>query len=169
MPLAKRFFPVSFRSWEKENPGIAKLFADAPVLDCWHCEGSLLHPKPHGIVVIWTSLSEAKSQKEIRELYWCCKGRCDDALRQRYSSEEVVDGWEDISDIVVPIAYIRFIMAALNQFQRGETMSEDAFKNYKRLLLNLYPLVARDMTSIERKRISLLSTVPAFLGGWGSD
>src|SRR5205823_3247505 len=45
--LAKRFFPASLAAWQKEHPGVAKIFDDEPVLSCWYCKKSLLHPKPH--------------------------------------------------------------------------------------------------------------------------
>jgi hypothetical protein len=45
--------------------------------------------------------------------------------------------------------------------------SDDALKNAKALLLNLFPLVARDMTEKENERIKNLRMVPSFLGGWG--
>jgi len=38
----------------------------------------------------------------------------------------IIDGWEEISDLIIPIAYIRWIMAVLNKLQRGESFSEEA-------------------------------------------
>jgi hypothetical protein len=79
----------------------------------------------------------------------------------------LVDGWEDISDLVIPIAYVRWIVAMLNEYQRGKSHSDSAFEKCRQLLLNLYPLVSRDMTEEERKRISELGVIPAHMGGWG--
>lgn len=167
LPLAKRFFPVSVGAWQREHPGIAKIFANEPTLDCWYCKKSLLHPELHGIVVILTSLSQDKKPRETKHVYWCCKGQCDRALEQRYSGDECVDGWDDIPDIIAPVAYIRWVTVILNQLQRGDKFSDEAFKSIKDLLLNLFPLVARDMTEKERNRISDLSAIPHYLGGWG--
>jgi hypothetical protein len=169
LPLAKRFFPVSFHSWEKEHPRAASIFSDEPALDCWHCNKSLLQPKPHGIVVTWSSLPDDQQPRATKHVYWCCKGQCDRALKARYRTKGLIDGWEDIPDILAPIAYIRWVVVTLNQFQSGVTMSEEAFASTKQLLLNLFPLVARDMTAKEKERISELSAIPSYLGGWGYD
>jgi hypothetical protein len=165
--LTKRFFPVSFTTWQKENPGISKIFDEEPALSCCYCGKSLLHPKTHGIVVVWTSVSTAEKSGTTEHVYWCCKGRCDRALKEKYWHKGIVDGWEDIPDMVAPIAYIRWVMVTFNQFQRGEKFTDEAFESMKTLLLNLYPLVARDMTASERDRISALSAIPNYLGGWG--
>ena len=127
--VAKRFFPASLSVWEKEHPLPAKIFADEPALSCFYCNKSLLHPKPHGIVVIWTSWSKADDSKQTEHLYWCCKGRCDKALKDKYWHKEIVDGWEDIPDLTAPIAFIRWVAVSLNKFQHGEKYSDEAFKN----------------------------------------
>jgi hypothetical protein len=167
LALAKRFFPVSFSAWQKEHPTPAKVFGDEPILTCCYCNKSLLHPKPHGIVVIWTSFEAEK--KHTEHFYWCCKGQCDQALREKYRRKGMWDGWEDIPDLVAPIAYVRWVTVIFNQLHRGDGFSKEAFENIKSLLLNLFPLIARDMTAKERQRISDLSVIPHYLGGWGYD
>ncbi|MGP1677270.1 MAG: restriction endonuclease [Burkholderiales bacterium] len=169
--LAKRFFPISVAAWKKEYPTPANLFNEAPTLTCVYCGKSLLHPKPHGIVVIWSTRSrDEKSLKERTEhLYWCCKGQCDRALNQQYYREGITDGWEDIPDLIIPLSYVRWVMVTLNQLHGGVTYSDEVLKNMKDLLLNLFPLVSRDMTGDERERIRGLSVIPSYLGGWGYD
>jgi hypothetical protein len=49
------------------------------------------------------------------------------------------------------------------------TYSEDAIKKMRVLLINLFPLVCRDMTEAEKERIKSLAAVPSHLGGWGYD
>jgi hypothetical protein len=169
LALARRFFPISIERWQKEHPTPAKIFHEEPALLCWYCKKSLLLPEPHGIVVVWTSLSnEGESRREHTEhVYWCCKGRCDDVLRVRYRRENIIDGWEDIPDLLIPIIYIRWVMTVLNEFHGGMTYSVDALENTKKLLLSIFPLVCRDMTEGERTRIEHLSMVPHYLGGLG--
>ena len=148
LTLAKRFFPKSLVRWQKDHPAPAKIFREEPALFCWYCKKSLLLPKPHGIVVVWTSLPrEGQPRREHTEhVYWCCKGRCDKALQAQYRRKDLIDGWEDILDLLIPIAYIRWGMTTFNEFHRGMTYSTDALANSKKLLLNLFPLVCRDMT-----------------------
>lgn len=165
--LARRFFPISVTSWEKEHPRAAKIFKDEPHLTCHYCEKDLLQPKPHGNVVIWTRFSEAEELRKTEHLYWCCAGNCDHILKAKYYHLGIIDGWESISDLVAPPAYIRWVVSVLNDFQREGAYSKEAFDSLKTLLLNLFPLVARDPTTKERDRISDLSVIPHYLGGWG--
>jgi hypothetical protein len=169
LALAKRFFPPSLARWRKEHPTPAQIFRDEPVLCCGHCQKSLLFPEPHGIVVVWTSLPEEDqpSKEHIEHVYWCCKGLCDHILQARYGSKDLIDGWEDIPDLLIPIAYIRCVMTTLNELHRGLTYSPGAFEHLKELLLNLFPLVCRYMTEEEEERIKSLAIVPHYFGGWG--
>jgi hypothetical protein len=169
--LAQRFFPVSISKWKMEHPAPAKLFREEPALSCVYCGKSLLDPKPHGIVVVWTTLSRNEELRKERTefLYWCCKGPCDKVLQQRYYRKGIIDGWEDIADLIIPVTYIRWVMVMLNRLHGGMTCSDEAFKNVKTLLLNLFPLVSRDMRAKEKERIDGLSVIPSYLGGWGFD
>jgi hypothetical protein len=54
---------------------------------------------------------------------------------------------------------IRWVVVTLNHFQAGQTYSNEAFANMKALLLNLFPLVARDMTAAEKDRINNLKMI----------
>jgi restriction endonuclease len=169
LALAKRFFPKSLVHWQKEHPTPAKIFREEPALFCWHCKKSLLLPKPHGIVVVWTTLQEEDHprREHTEHVYWCCKGRCDSALEAHYGRQDLTDGWEDIPDLLMPIAYIRWVMTMFNEFHRGMTYSADALANSKKLLLNLFPLICRDMTEEENERINRLAMIPPYLAGWG--
>jgi hypothetical protein len=165
--LAKRFFPESFARWQKEHPRAAKIFAEEPALTCHLCNKSLLHPKPRGIIVVWTSW-EAET-RTTEHVYWCCKGQCDRALKEKYYRRGIVDGWDDIPDLIAPIAYLRWAMVIINQLQRGDKFIDEAIDNMKTFLLNLFPFVSRDMTASENERIADLSAIPSYLGGWGYD
>jgi hypothetical protein len=165
--LARRFFPISFGTWQRDHPSPAKIFRDEPELKCFNCGNSLLRPKPHGIVVAWESVPDPRIPRRTEHLYWCCKGQCDRELSSKYRRTGIVDGWEDIPDLIAPIAFIRWVMTIFNEFHSNMTYSDDAFKNVKTFLLNLFPLVARDMTEEEKKRIENLSLIPPEFGGWG--
>lgn len=169
--LAQRFFPLSVSKWKNEHPKAAELFDKPPALTCAYCHKSLLDPSPRGIVVIWSRIKslEAPDKEHTEHVYWCCKGACDTALKGRYSQDHLIDGWEDIPDLIIPLTYIRWVMAMLNELHAGCTYSDSAHENYKELLLNLFPLVARDLTEGEQSRIQDLSALPSYVGGWGYD
>lgn len=81
----------------------------------------------------------------------------------------MIDAWEDIDDLIIPITFIRWVLVSFNEFHAGITYSEEAFKNAKQLLTNIFPLVSWDMTDLEKERIRSLMRVPSFLGRWGYD
>jgi len=169
--LAKRFFPLSWSRWEKEHPSPANIFRDEPKLYCHNCNKSLLTPEPHGNIVIWTSILDqtSKRKEHTEHLYWCCKGKCDKALKSRYYRKGLVDGWEDIPDLIIPVVYIRWIMGTLNELHCGATYSDEAFDKSKEFLLNMFPLVSRDSTNVEIDRFKSVATIPSYLGGFGYD
>ncbi|MDI1250299.1 MAG: hypothetical protein PSV13_15660 [Lacunisphaera sp.] len=92
--------------------------------------------------------------------YWCCKGGCDHALSAQYRKPGIVDGWEDIPDLAIPAEYLRWIMAILNHFHREDSYSKEAFEALKEFLINLFPLVCRDQTDVERERLGELAMLP---------
>ena len=169
LELTKRFFPVSCERWKKDHPSPAKLFEEDPNLFCAYCKNSLLQPKPHGIVVLWTisSRDDTGSQDHTEHVYWCCKGKCDKILKRQYARDGITDVWDDITDLTVPPLYVRWVMTLLNELHSGKTYSNEALESMKTLLLNLFPLISRDMSAQEEERIRSLSMIPDFLGGLG--
>jgi hypothetical protein len=167
LTLARRYFPVSAAAWSREHPIPAKIFHDEPELFCANCQKDLLRPAPSGIVVEWSSFDPDGSAKGIEAVYWCCKGGCDQALARRHSRAEWIDGWEDIPDLVAPIAYLRWFLTVINEIHSGKKYSAKAMADMKKLLINLFPSIAREMTGAEKERIMRLRMIPSALGGWG--
>ena len=169
LELAKRFFPLSMARWAAEHPSPANIFGEEPDLSCHYCRKSLLVPEIHGIVVVWTRRRpEGESpNEETVAVYWCCNDRCDQALAARYRHERFSDSWEDIPDLTIPIVYLRWIMSMLNELRGGDRYSDEAFDNMKKLLINLFPLVSRHMTTDEKARVQSLTMIPWYLGGMG--
>lgn len=166
LQLAKRYFPISTEKWMRENPEPAKIFATHPSLNCRHCGKDLLAPKPSGIVVIWQSRGD-RGKKHVDDFYWCCKGHCDEVLRSLPREKGLVDGWEDIPDVAIPLLFARWVMVTLNEFQGGDTYSPEAFDQLKEFMLSIYPYVARHPTRREIERMKRLTQIPAELGGLG--
>ncbi len=165
--LAARYFPRSFATWTRENPRPAKIFSDAPRLLCEYCGRDLtpekgvkgLRDKNSGIVVMWETNLEGRTTK-TEHIYWCCKGECDLVLKSKYHKNGFIDGWEDIPDLTIPLLYLKFVMAIINGFHRGDEYSEHALDKLKELVVALFPYVARDATSEERERVDRLSWIP---------
>lgn len=171
--LARRFFPKSIGAWEKElakqvdTPVPAQVFATVPALTCKYCGKNLLSPEPSGIIVLWRHSSTRSTKKHTEEIYWCCKGHCDQKLGRAMNGKGLIDGWEDIPDVAIPVIYARWIMSVMNELESGETYSPQAFDQLKEFVLCMYPYIARNPTPKESERIKDLMQLPAFLGGLG--
>jgi len=165
--IAERYFPISFRDWKRESPSSADVFPDKDSLYCECCGADLVVAK-NGIISIWDRIAD--NQIETVDLYWCCKGHCDEVLRQRYKDkhgDEVTDRWQSIEDLLIPLFYLHVVMATLNQVTQKVVFSKEAFEKTKRLLVTTFPYVARDSTTKEREKLRVLSMTPETFGGLG--
>jgi hypothetical protein len=169
LELAERYFPESIKNWRVENPTPAKIFSESPKLECAYCQKNLLEPKSSGIIVLWQKMREdyEKEPEYFEYIYWCCKGHCDKRLGAKYIGQRLVDGWQDITDVLIPHVYIKWIMCILNELRSGTQYSDDAYAKLKEFLLNIYPYIARHLTSKEKERVGTLITIPSYLGGMG--
>lgn len=79
----------------------------------------------------------------------------------------MIDGWEDIPDLLIPTIYLRWTMGTINDLRDGKTYSDQAFEKTKDLLVNLFPLVCRHLSDEDGERIQALRQIPKFLGGLG--
>jgi len=165
--LSRRYMSASTSNWSREHPAPARLFREDPELLCEYCQKSLLHPVPSGIIVLWCSHNDDYSERRVEKVYWCCKGGCDRVLTDKHYRKGLVDGWEDIPDIIAPVGYLRWFIAIINELHSSRSYSPAALERSKTFLINLFPLVAREMTAAEKDRIGSLGVIPAALGGWG--
>jgi hypothetical protein len=167
--LAKRYFPRSVASWQLTRRDPAKIFADNVDLKCDYCGKSLLSPEPHGIIALWHPYDDTDDRRDRTEhIYFACKGHCDNRLRDPLRESQMIDGWEDISDLVIPTVYLRWVMGLLNELHGGHNYSPQAFDKTKDLLLNLFPMVCRHLSDEDQKRVQRLQEIPSYLGGLGS-
>ncbi len=171
LELAKRYFPKSYAEWSTENPTKAQIFSDTSGLRCAYCDEDVTEGTK-GIVVSWEKYKEDDGtrplKRHIKSFYWCCRGECDRKLKPRFSAPGYIDKWEDIKDLRIPTMYIRWVMGKLNQLNGDYTYSPEAFDAEKKMLLELFPYVARNLTMSELERLKLLGAIPSFLGGLGS-
>ncbi|TRO40496.1 hypothetical protein EQ832_06780 [Pseudomonas sp. ALS1131] len=171
LEIAERFFPKFLSAWKTENPQPAKIFAEKPSLQCKVCHKELLEQEDHGIITIWQKMSRHRinDAKHFEHVFWVCRGRCDDVLTQymRQKDETLIDGWEDISDVLMPTIFIKWIMTIMNGLRSGETYSYEAYESMKDFLLQIFPYTCRHLTEKEKERIKSLTEIPAYLGGLG--
>ncbi len=171
LKIAKRYFPKSLEAWEIENPKPAKIFLENPSLKCMVCNKELLlHDGYRGLICMWSKI-DGDGNDFIKEFTWSCKGHCDQVLEHKhrlvYPNYEYNNSWEDISDVMIPTIYLKWIMTIFNQQKSGTIYDDKAFENMKEFLLQVYPHISRHLTQKEKERLEMLSVIPSYLGGMG--
>lgn len=169
LEIVQRYFPHSFKSWKAENPQPAKVFADKPTLKCKICQRELLEQDDKGIVTLWQEMKggDYTQLDSFKHVVWTCRSHCDRILKDQMHAKNLIDGWNDISDVMTPTIFIKWIMSIMNELRSGVSYSDEAFDSLKEFLLQLYPFVARHLTDDQKGRIHELAGVPAYLGGLG--
>ncbi len=168
MSLASRYFPVSMSKWFRENPRPATVFEDNQGLKCKLCGADLSVRKgDKGILVLWENeitTSTGKKTVCITEAYCCCQGRCDATQKALYrkTHPKHIDLWRELADLHIPTFYIQWIMSLFNRIFEGTEISQDAFTSIKTILLEIYPYVARELTTKEKERVSFVMDFPIF-------
>ena len=168
--IVERYFPESLNRWRINNPEPAKIFIDKPSLKCKICKKELFDKNDKGIVTLWSKLGANENQQNTFEyVYWTCRGRCDNILRRkvRLQNPNVIDGWEDISDVIIPTIFIKWVVTIVNQIKAGDIYSDEAFENLKEFILNVFPYISRHLTDKQKERVKSLSMIPHYLGGLG--
>lgn len=171
LKLAQRYFPKSLEKWTVNNPKPAKIFRETPKLNCCVCGKDLLTQEDKGIVTLWQDIGTLGEPRKTKHLHvhWSCRGHCDRIFRDHMHKKRLIDGWEDIADVMTPTIYAKWVMTIMNELREGDTYSDEAFSSVKEFLLQVFPYVARHPTASEDERIQTLTMVPSFMGGLGYD
>ncbi len=99
----------------------------------------------------------------IKDIYCCCKIRCDSYLESSVRAAQLMSGWEDLSDLIIPANFLRYIWATMNRIRAGlDIYTEEAYKKEKAILSALAQKVLRATTERERERYEELMSLPAF-------
>lgn len=168
LEIAERYFPTSLSEWITENPKPARIFADEPSLKCKVCEKELLSQDDKGVITLWqrTRTDYEKEPEYFEHIFWTCRGSCDRALQQyirKETNNTLIDGWEDIADVMMPTVFIKWLMSIMNKLRTGTMYSDEAFEELKTFLINVYPFACRHLT--EKERVKSLMMIPSYLGG----
>lgn len=156
--LLLRYFPESYR---KIKP-IHKIFDQLVELKCDCCGKDLLEDlyngDYHGLVSLASKENEGIT--EYHECYFACKGDCDRKLEAKVRNKGLMSSWEDISDLVKPNFYLRYILATINQLNSREYIYlPEALKKERLLIMALSQKVFHEVTEEERNRFNeILST-----------
>ncbi|MBO4923626.1 MAG: hypothetical protein J5382_05825 [Bacteroidales bacterium] len=158
--LAARYFPITFRYYQIENPVPAKIFSDSKPICCEVCGQDLLSGEKSGIyITLKPHLEEdedgnpKETDNQIKEIHFVCKGECDEQLKEQYRYE-FMDSWGDIDDLRNPTLWIKLLFAFVNDIYNEQDLSKEAFETMKQMFIRSYPYIARHLTSKEKERVN---------------
>ena len=114
-----------------------------------------------GIIVSSTRQDDKTGQHIIEDVYCACKGECDSKLAKKARASGLITAWVDISDLVIPIEYLRYLVATMNRLRDGDDVYSDAaYAKEKDILIKLAQKVLRFTTEEERERFKELQDLP---------
>jgi hypothetical protein len=97
-----------------------------------------------------------KGIEHIHDVYWACKGQCDDVIRLNLPKGKYTN-WQDIGDIVIPIKYVKWILDTINLIESGRnTYEPKALTKEKEFIIAISQKVVREMTQEEKDRVGTL-------------
>ncbi|MFH1973928.1 MAG: hypothetical protein ABIJ52_00010 [Pseudomonadota bacterium] len=103
---------------------------------------------------------EEKNIDYIQDVYCCCK-KCDSSLESSIRGTGLMSGWADISDLVIPIEFLRYMFATMNRIRAGNDIyTDEAYKKEINILKALAQKVIRATTDRERERFNELLSHP---------
>ena len=156
-----RYFPESV----KHVRPLHKVLDEYIPIACDVCGKDLLEAlyreNYKGLVAQVERLDKASRTTTVERIYFACKGTCDKQMEAICWAEfHEPAGWKDLSDLVIPADFLRWIMATLNRLRNGEKYTDTAFAKEKQLIMALSQKVFREMTERERERIRTLMSFP---------
>jgi len=151
--LFSRYFPESYRQWSVANPKKPQLYFENAQLLCEHCGKDLLKPEniDMSMLVMW----EDSNIKIIDKVYCCCKGRCDDALKEKHTKEHCFDFWDELRDYSNPTQYILSVTTQLIRINEGQIFTEKALSQLKKFLIVMFHQVSRELTPKEEEDLKI--------------
>lgn len=162
--LLMRFLPESYKKIKPRH----LIFEHYVPVSCDYCGKDLIEnhyeENYQGIVCNAEVLHDDKPN-EVVDVYFSCKGECDKALSEKYwRNYGAITRWQDLSDIQIPLFYLKWIMATLNELKSGKIhYTDEAFNKTKEVTLALAQVVMREMTEKERERVHELGQLPDWI------
>ena len=100
-------------------------------------------------------------KNKYTEVYCVCKGTCDrkmEALARPYKN---ITGWNDISDLVIPVQFLKFVLAIMNRIrEHKDVYTDEAYEDLKSIIISLAQITMKRQTKHDINRVISLSELP---------
>ena len=159
--ILMRYFPESYKLFKP----LHKVLDEYIPLKCDVCGKDLLEglyrENYQGLIAQVTHRDE-NGIEHVKEMYYACKGTCDNQLNKSiWERYKVSTGWKDISDLAIPLDFLRYVIATINRLRDGNyKYSDPAFEKEKNMIFALSQKVLREMTENEKERVRTLINMP---------
>ena len=156
--LLMRYFPQSYKIIRP----LHLITHDYMPVECHICKKDLLkilyEVRYEGnIIFARPAVGHSTKTTPIETIYFVCKNPCYDLLMDRLRSRRERTTWNDISDVAIPMYFLRFVLSIMNQIRNEEiAFSDGAFEQLKTFIIAMSQKVLRETTPIEKERIETL-------------
>lgn len=134
------------------KPKPVKIFSDEPALNCEFCGRNLLEEGIKGNFIVFKN-----NDGKFACIKFACKEHDSIVTKKEISQNLNYSGWDDIDDMLIPTIWIKKLMAFMNElYSSRESISNEYFEDVKKLFLNTFPYVTREMSKEELERVSSL-------------
>lgn len=161
--LARRFFPISYQNYKRENPSASEIFIEQESIKCEYCQKDLLAGRSGIYVFLQPVFIEEDDNtllgpEKYVDIYFSCKGEHDQILKNRYRvMHNLYDvGWSDIPDLMNPTRWLHKLVGFMNGIQRDQDLEEKAYLKMRHMFIETFPYVARELTNEEKENIASL-------------
>lgn len=164
--LIRRFFPKSYSEIDLKSP--SNLLSKYAPLRCKVCGKDLLHrdilDKYKGIVVFVQDMDYYEcndGKNKYTEVYSVCKGTCDKKMEVLARPYKYITGWNDISDLVIPVQFLKFVLAIMNRIrEHKDVYTDEAYEDLKSIIISLAQITMKRQTKHDINRVISLSELP---------
>lgn len=164
--LIRRFFPKSFSEMELKAP--TNLLAEYSPLRCKVCGKDLLQrdilDNYKGIVVFVQDMQyydKSNGKHKYTDIYCVCKGDCDRKMESIARSYRNITSWNDISDLVIPVQFLKFVIAIMNRMRNaGDIYTDEAYEKLKGIIIALAQITMKRQSEKDIRRAKSLAELP---------
>lgn len=159
--LMFRYFPESY----KRIKPLHLITSKYEPLKCDYCDKDLLislfQEEYTALIAFAEKYDSEKNVSYIEDIYCACKGECDRTLEAETITKKYITGWRDISDLVIPVEFLRFIFAIINRLREGRDIyTDEAYNKLRKIIIALAQKVLHFTTEEERERFLSLLKMP---------
>lgn len=152
--LANRYFPMSYAKIRPLQQIVDKhIELKCEICDCDWIKKIMVQPNMG--IVVYADKGFGTPDRITDDIFICCKGDCDDQLKNRLHAQGYFDTWQDIEDLCKPLFFLKDILTYMNILHAGDKkFSYTAHDKMKTIYIAASQRVLREITEEDRKNFN---------------